>query len=376
MSRRSRWRAFVVLAAASLGAGAAILRLNRTPRAIQATSLTNESLAMAQRGYRSVPAIFAARFLAKRLSGRPSLRVAALSVLLAASWPVLLDIATLFVSPTVALHGASVLPGCLILTATNFLMLAAAWWGWRMFIDAAVEIDELLELSAEKLQLRSWIDRRMSRTKQITTCAVLVAVVVVAREIHSAHVSLMSQIFVGWSVAIGGNTLYWIISWAEGPARLYRCTSLRLHWYDSTRTPGIRSLQRIYSFIAITLGMGVFSAEGFSLLIAGKYGSAMPEVFWTLLPSGLAVLALYAGAGPFFFLYLIMRRERETVLRRIGERLDRFSSNQIDHPNVRGIMESYAYISSLSTWPLTSSAVAQYVAAVVGSLLAYALGRF
>jgi hypothetical protein len=117
------------------------------------------------------------------------------------------------------------------------------------------------------------------------------------------------------------------------------------------------------------------AAEVFSLLIADKYGSALPSTFWTFLPVVLAVLALYAGAGPFFFLYLIIRRERERVLRQIGRQLDRFTSEQLDNPKVRSFLDSYSHVSAMSAWPLTSATVAEYVAAVVGSLVAYALGR-
>jgi hypothetical protein len=226
--------------------------------------------------------------------------------------------------------------------------------------------------------LRKWIGRRLGRLRQFVVCGACVAAVTIVRELHSGkvHVSLLSHVIVGWSAAIGASTLYWIITWAEGPARLYRCHSVRLRWYDSTRTPGVRFLQRIYSFIALGLGAGVFAAEGFSLLVADKYGSALPSLFWTLLPAVSAAVALYAGAGPFYFLYLIIRRERESVLTRIGKQLDRHGPEQLDQPEVQRIMESYAQVSSLSTWPLTSGAVAEYVAAMLGSLLAYALGRF
>ncbi|MGH3390731.1 MAG: hypothetical protein ACRDOO_17840 [Actinomadura sp.] len=333
---------------------------------------------LAQRGYRTVPAIAAARLLAERLPGRLSFWTAVPSVLLVASWPTLLNVVLLYISPNIALKGESALTGLAILTTTNSLMLAAAWLGWRMFINAVAEIDELIQLPTEKIKLRNWIKRRLSRSRQLIICVIFVATVIAVRESNAAdpNVSLLSQVVVGWSTAIAASVLYWIVTWAEGPARLYRCTSLKLNWYDGTRTPGIGHLQRIYSFIALALGVGVLAAEAFSLLIADKYGSALPSTFWTYLPAVLAALALYAGAGPFFFLYLIIRREREKVLRRIEKQLDRFTSEQLDNPSVRNFLGSYSHVSTMSSWPLTSGAVAQYSAAVVGSLLAYALGRF
>lgn len=378
MGRRSCQVALILLATVALGFSAVVLRAMRALIGFRSPVPPDDSLALVRHGYRSVPAIAVARFLAERLPGRISLRTAVPSVLLAAGWPVLLDIVIRLASPGSALNGASALPGLGILTMTNFLMLAAAWLGWRMFINAVSEIDELIELPLEKIKLRSWIRRRLGPFRQLVGCIMFVATVATLRELDSApsHVSLLSQIVVGWSVAIGTNTLYWIVTWAEGPVRLYRCTSLKLNWYDAARTPGMRSLQRIYSFIAIALGVGVLTAEGFSLLVADKYGSAMPPTFWAFLPIALATLALYAGAGPFFFLYLIIRRERETVLRRIGRKLDRFTSEQLDQPSAKSFLDSYSHVSAMSTWPLTSTTVAEYVAAVVGSILAYALGRF
>jgi hypothetical protein len=377
MGRRSCQVVLILFAAIALGFSAVVLCLTRSLKRIRSSTLPDDSLTLVRHGYRAVPAITAARFLAERLPGRISFRTAVPSVLLAADWPALLDIVVRFISPGTALNGASALPGLAILTTTNFLMLAAGWLGWRMFINAVPEIDQLIELAAERLKLRSWIRRRLGLPRQLVACIIFVAAVAAIRELNSAsHVSLLSQIVVGWSVAVGTNTLYWIVTWAEGPVRLYRCTSLKLNWYDGARTPGMRCLQRIYSFIAMALGAGVLAAEGFSLLVADKYGSAMPPTFWEFLPIALAALALYAGAGPFFFLYLIIRRERETVLRHIGRQLDRFTSEQLDHPSVKSFLDSYYHVSAMSTWPLTSATVAEYVAAVVGSLLAYALGRF
>lgn len=376
---RRLWQVVLILfVTIALGASAAVLYLARALKSFRSTSPPDDSLALVRHGYRGVPAIAVARFLAERLPGRVSFWTAVPSVLLAAGWPALLDIAIRRISPHNALNGASALPGLGILTMTNFLMLAAAWLGWRMFINAVPEIDQLIELPVEKIELRTWIRRRLGPFKQLVGCAIFVATVVTVREFDStsSHVSLLSQIVVGWSVAIGTNTLYWIVTWAEGPVRLYRCTSLKLNWYDAARTPGMRCLQRIYSFIAMALGVGVLAAEGFSLLVADKYGSALPPTFWAFLPVALAALALYAGAGPFFFLFLIIRREREAVLRRIGRQLDRFTSEQLDQPSVKSFLDSYSHVSAMSTWPLTSATVAEYVAAVVGSLLAYALGRF
>lgn len=378
MGRRTRHVALVLLAAITLGVGTVVLGFTRAVRRSRSPALPDDSLDLAQRGYRTVPAIAAARLLAERLPGRVSFWTAVPSVLVAASWPNLLNIAMLGISPGAALKGASALTGLAILTTTNLLMLTAAWLGWRMFINAVAEIDELIQLPAEKIRLRNWIRRRLSRSRQLIICVIFVATVVAVRELNSApsNVSLLSQIVVGWSMAIAASTLYWIVTWAEGPARLYRCTSLKLNWYDGTRTPGVKHLQRIYSFIALALGAGVLAAEAFSLLIANRYGSALPSTFWTFLPVVLAALALYAGAGPFFFLYLIIRREREMVLWRIGKQLDRFTSEQLDDSSVGNFLASYSQVSAMSSWPLTSGAVVQYTAAVVGSLLAYALGRF
>ena len=302
MSRCSWQRTLVILAALTLGVGAAIFRLAQPPKRVRSPALPDESLALARRGYRAVPAIVAARFLAERLPGRVSFRTAVPSVLLAASWPALIDAAALFISPSAALNGASVLPGLAILTATNALMLAAAWLGWRMFVDAVAEIDELIGLPAEKDLLRNWIARRLRQPWQFAVCIVAISSVMVIRELNSghSHVSLISQIVVGWSTAVGANTLYWIVTWAEGPARLHRCTSLKLNWYDGTRTPGIRYLQRIYSFMAIALGVGVLAAEGFSLLVADKYGSAMPSAFWSLSSGRLCRVGPVCGRWPVF----------------------------------------------------------------------------
>lgn len=358
------------------------------PRSAPSQPLPGESaetLVVARLGYTAVPAVVAARFVATRLRRPITVWTALTSILVAALWPLLLNFVVLMAAPRLAMWGnggsRTQWPVHVVLAMVNIAMLSAGWFGWRMFVRAVPDIDDMIVAAPDRQRLLGWLRRRLRWQPQVIFAGGLVVVCTVVRVVHGTQGSghqppLMSHLVVGWTIFLAGSVLYWIYSWAEAPTRLYHCRRIKLLWYDCARTPGIVKARQIYSFIALALGVGVVAAELISYFSAAFHDSAFPAEFWDVQPFVLALTALYAGAQPFYVLALIARRGRNTALRQIGHELDKFTPGQLADPAARNLLQSYVQVGSVSAWPLTAASATQYVAAVVGSLAAYALGKF
>src|SRR5262249_34683160 len=148
-------------------------------------------------------------------------------------------------------------------TLTAFLMLTFSWSAWGYASRLVVPLADLVGTSPQRRELVAWLSRRMKLGGQLLASfggiAISYAFVLLTsmQPTSSMDPTLALYIHVGWLGFLGGNTLYWLITFADLPLRIRKYEKLRLAWIDPARTPAIVHLCRCYALVSGAMALGV-----------------------------------------------------------------------------------------------------------------------
>lgn len=330
-------------------------------------------------GHRRVP-LLALPALPQRVLPLRGARLSRMAgIIIAGAWPFLLNAILFAVAPAIAYHDPHTLLYAGVEVAIAIAMLTLAFACWRFAEGLIPDIADLLTSSPERHSLAAWINRRTRVLPQVVTaligfvsCMLLITAVVRSPH-HGVDAGPSLYAMVGWLGALGGCTIYWLYVVAGIPRQLYRCSGLRLAWFDPAHTPAIVKLCRMYGLVAAGMFFGVIATEFAAIIVVGEHASAALRLIVFGFPVFAAVTALYVGAQPYLFLYLIVRERIDLTVSPLLTRhgspppgllaLDDFEQGAIAYTHFRG----------LRRLPVRMGVVVQYMTGILGSLIVYFL---
>ncbi len=314
--------------------------------------------------------------------GRPrSLAALVRHGLLVASVPVAVEVILLASGSGVALRSPVAVMWVLILCAANALALAFGWRTWRLFSRAGPDLDTLLAGCPGRTQLVGWLVRALSIRRQVARSLFWAAVACLLLWLTQPaikpqlEIGLVSYVSVGWTGAIGGNCLYWIVALSEFGRRVLRQRSLNLTWHSPASTPGLTGLSDTFAALTIAV-LAAFLLTEVLAVQASRYGpSAVLSTLANIIPVASAVAALLAGIIPHGWLYLAVRDARRSALVTVGALISQQPPTSIrDIDRMHTAIDLYRLIETSPGLPFNTTAMIQYGATVLGTLLAYLLG--
>jgi hypothetical protein len=304
------------------------------------------------------------------------------SAALAASWPLVLELILLLLMPGVALHTRRAITWLVAISALDTLEMLCAWRAWDLWIKAIPSMDDLISGCTGIDRILQWYTKMLSTPRQLAVSIAfaasgdvfLWAISPVIRP--HLEIGLVSYLSVAWTCAVGANGIYWLIINPELTRRILSLDNLHMIWHSPANTPAIIKLSRGYGFITIVVLGASLSTEFLAFQLSSYRKDSLLSALTIFVPVLAGVLALIVGLAPHLWLYVVVRNVRNKALlaveRLIGERPPgtRRTAEQI-----RGHIELYRLIEQSPGLPFSTVAMVQYAAAVLGSLVAYFLGR-
>lgn len=330
-------------------------------------------------GHRRVPLLALPMLVRRVLPLRGTRLSRTAGVVIAGAWPFLLNAVLFAVHPAAAYHdsGTVVLAG--VEVAIAVAMLTLAFLCWRFAEGLVPDVADLLTSSPERQALAAWVDRRTRVLPQVVAAllslvaCMLLLTAVVRSSHHDVDAGLSLYTMVAWLGALGGCTLYWLYVVAGVPRQLYRCSGLRLAWFDPAHTPAIVKLCRMYGLVAAGMFVGVLATEIAAILVVGEHASASLRLIVIGFPVFAAVTALYVGAQPYLFLYLIVRERIDLTLSPLLTRHGSPPPGLLAlHDFEQGAI-AYTHFRGLRRLPVRMGVVVQYMTGILGSLIVYFL---
>jgi hypothetical protein len=325
-------------------------------------------------GYRKVFIVWLSRSLS---AAKTSRLAAAISVLLVATWPYVVDLLLLVVAPSQTLRGGQELMWTGSVTLTALLMLAFAWSAWSYAKRLVVPLGQLLGDSPQRGELLVWLRRRMSFGWQLLSslCGVAIACALVVftslQPTSSMESTVALYVHAGWSGFLGGNALYWLITFADLPLRIRHFSGLRFSWIDPARTPAMVHLCRCYALVSAAMGVGLIGTELTGVILAAQNPGMALSLFIISFPVVGAGIALYVGVQPYVTLARIVRHHLDDILLPLLEPDTHAHDSWVRLNKSEEQLKAYSYYSSLPALPIKTANILQYVAGILASLIVF-----
>ncbi|WP_146615519.1 hypothetical protein [Nonomuraea aridisoli] len=330
------------------------------------------------RGYREALIVWLARRVAVLLSRtRVNWFTASVSVLVMASWPYLVDLVLVFVAPDQAFHNTRTTLYTVAATLVCVTALGLAWGAWNHAEKLVAPLADLLADAPEREDLIRWLHRRLRARGQLlcafagaaVSASILVLTAVQPGDVIEPNAAV--YVHTCWLGFLGGVTLYWLITVADLPLRLRKYTRLRLAWIDPARTFAIVRLCHCYALVSAAMALGVVTIEAAAIVLA--YQNPGPYLYAFLLgfPVVAAAIALYVGVQPYVTLSRMVRRHLDEVIAPLMAPSDPPSEALSRHGAAEADITAYTYFAALRTLPIRTSAILQYVAGILASLIVY-----
>lgn len=304
------------------------------------------------------------------------------AVFVAAFWPLALELLLLIALPGFALHTLRAVLWVIAFAVMNMVGLSCSGHCWRLLERAAPSLDELVAPSAGRQGIANWFARASTSGWQVLSSVIFsilacLALRLIAPSIKGElEIGLLSYVSVGWTAAIFGNCVYWLVIVPELARRILRLPDLNWVWHSPASTPGVAQLSSVFGFSTI---MALVVAVGAQLLAlhASRYGdSGVLSASSTIFPIAGGMLALIVGILPHWWLYLAVRDARRAALRKLRGLTGRMTPESAqDAQAVQSHVELYRLVESSQGLPFTTTAMVQYGAAILGTMLAFFLGR-
>jgi hypothetical protein len=270
-----------------------------------------------------------------------------------------------------------------LLGTINGGMFAAAVLSWKYALLRAPTLDELLEPCANRESLIAVISAGLRHRYQLTLPLAFAIVPWIglaassSRWLHSPT-GVLVLLNSTWSLALLGSVSYWLFVPPVLVIRLRACREVRLRWNDPAHTPGIRTLSEGYAYPAIFLALAAFAVTVPGVVHHPIFGRLLPFLWlW------LVILALWVGVATQLSLYLIVRRFKLRVLDDLAEdgsglMLAEHQSRGIGalvrrDQELGAVLSVYGSVTAAPGLPYGTALVVQYIAAIIGSLVAFLL---
>lgn len=304
------------------------------------------------------------------------------SAALGAAWPVLLELVLLATYGRYALHTMRAVSWVLALSLLDLVALLCAWRTWVLLSRAGTSLDELIGNSAARDRLTRSFAGTFSRPRQITVSVIcVVAGCLLLRLVQSSienelEMGPMSYVAVGWTAALAGNCAYWLVVIPELARRILRQPDVTLIWHSPASTPGIVHLSSGFGFCTLS-ALGVAVGLDVLALRASRYGdSEVLAVLSATFPVIAGLAALTVGILPHWWLYLTVRDARRralATLRPLTGDAAPITAEQVARAHAQ--VELYRLVETSPGLPFSTASMVQYAAAVLGTLVAFFLGR-
>jgi hypothetical protein len=304
------------------------------------------------------------------------------SVILAASWPLLLELLLFPTVPGAALHTRLAILWLVAVSALDALAMLCAWYGWSLWVKAAPSMDDLISDCTGTEKLSQWYVKMLAITPQLVTSAAFAAfgasfLMLVAHTLRKRlEIAPISYLAVAWTCTLGANAIYWLLVNPEMTRRILRLRRLRLIWHSPASTPAIIKLSRGYGFCTCAVLVAALSTEFLALQISSYGENSLLSALTIFVPSLTGAVALFVGLAPHFWLYRAVRDARQGILGRLDLLIgDNPPSTRQAAERIYQHVELYRLVEKSPGLPFSTAAMVQYAAAVLGSLVAYFLGR-
>lgn len=345
------------------------------------------------RGHTELESLFEAGFervlllLVARLGWRfrwwpKSVTGAFCSALLAASWLLVLELLLLRTVPGAALHTRLAILWLVAVSALDALTMLCAWRTWDLWVKAAPSMDELSYGCDNKENILQWYAKTLAITPQLiasaafAACGTIFLFLVSHTLSKKLEVTPLSYLGVAWTCALGANAIYWLIVNPEMTRRILRLQRLHLIWHSPASTPAIIKLSRGYGFCTSAVLVAALSTEFLALQISSYGTDGLLSALTIFVPSLTGAIALFVGLAPHFWLYGAVRNARQVTLSRLEVLIGKEPpSTRKAAERVHQHVELYRLVERSPGLPFSTAAMVQYAAAVLGSLVAYFLGR-
>lgn len=303
------------------------------------------------------------------------------SILLAACWPLVLDLLLLPTIPDAALHTRLATLWLTAVSGLDVLAILSAWRAWDLWVKAAASMDDLSH-DCDREDILQWYIKALAMKPQLLASAAFAScgtifLFFVAHDLSKRlEIRPLSYLAVAWTCALGANAIYWLIVNPEMTRRILRLPGLNLIWHSPASTPAIVKLSRGYGFCTCAVLFAALSTEFLALQVSSYGTDGLLSALTVFVPSLTGAIALFVGLAPHFWLYGAVRDARQVVLSRLESLIGqdppstRKASERVYQP-----VELYRLVESSPGLPFSTVAMVQYAAAVLGSLVAYFLGR-
>jgi hypothetical protein len=269
-----------------------------------------------------------------------------------------------------------------LLSAVDGGAFAAAAMAWNFAARRAHEIDSLMSVSRVRdiaVKPLYWaMPARRQLVLPILLSSVPFAVAAIRVLWGGGSISIGGWALCGavaWTLFIVGNDIWWLLVPPLVIWRLRRQDDLKLIWHDPARTPGIRVFAEGYGFSAAFLVIGAIVVVLPGVPWATWLGPTVPFLYFLLL-----ILSLWIGIMTQVVIYQITRRARLRALSRLAladpvffRQSRRARQRKANTSFLADSLSSYAVVAATSNLPYGSAVVVQYVSAVIGSLIGFAL---
>ena len=305
-----------------------------------------------------------------------------MSAFLSAFLPMWFELVIIVGFPRYALHTVRALVWVLALSALSMFGLLSAWHSWVRFAYSSKELDMLVSGATKRSELAQTLERALSVRRQLAFCILgagasstvfwLVQPYVEAK----LEIGFISYVSMFWSTFLGSNCAYWIIFFVGFARRVLVPGEVHLIWHSPASTPGIAALSRGFAFSTAATLVAFATIEYLAVRVSSYGNGEALQVVINVVPlvGGLGFLAL--GVVPHWLLFVSVRHARMSALRTLVPLTGTSMPTTAKGIERRlAIVDLYRLIESSPGLPFSTSAMVQYVAALLGAVAAFIIAR-
>lgn len=263
----------------------------------------------------------------------------------------------------------------------NYYALLCPTYTWARLMRVSPDIDAMLWTSSQQRDFVAWMRERVHLGRQTmpALAAVLVALVVL-RIVDPLLRSTVPFCFASYvSVALSAflmfNNAYWVISLASIVRKVTSYPDLRFAWPSPAETPGIDELSRLLGWTSLVTAGGVLAAIIPIVYASSASGASLVPIL-VVSSCGSIALVLFAGIFPQYWLSRAIRIGKGRILRELDMiigALPNGLSGESELEDLDHRANLYRAISSSPNSTLRSGTIAQYVAAIIASIVTVAV---
>ncbi len=261
----------------------------------------------------------------------------------------------------------------------NFIVIMASVGSWVFVARRSDEIDRLISDPLEQHRVGMWLVRHYSLGRQIPLPAFgLLSSICYLGIFHGAvqstvDVTVVSFISVAWTSLLAGNALHWLFVAPSIVGRIRKVKGLALRWFDPASTPGLLALSRGTGFSAVTLVAG---AAGVALIGFVAPNTAQIGPVQVLLIAFFAVLMsaiVLSGLRPLLQIRWLIATSKELSLAELSNRMPSLVDMTQEKLAPDRTLDAYRAVSQAPNWPFSTSALVQFSAALLATVVAFVL---